>query len=82
MPHHPSLPTRDVARIVDAQFEPRRVQGHRARRLIDGRDVVATDPFVLMAEDVMPRDAFGRHPHRGIETVTIHISAAFVNAPN
>ena len=25
----------------------------------------------MMAEDIMPRDAFGRHPHRGIETVTI-----------
>ena len=72
----PSLPARDVARIVESRFEPGRVQGHRARRLIDGRDMVATDPFILMAEDFMPRDAFGRHPHRGIETVTLVLEGA------
>ena len=76
MPEYTPLRARDVARIVEAQFEPGRVQGHRARRLIDGRDVAATDPFVLMAEDFMPRDAFGEHPHRGIETVTLVLEGA------
>ena len=80
-----SLPARDVARIVDSQFEAGHVQGHRARRLIDGCDVAASDPFVLMAEDFMPRDAFGEHPHRGIETVTLVLEGAvehFDNAGN
>lgn len=76
MSDRPCLPARDVARIVDPQFEPGHAQGHRARRLIDGRDVVATDPFILMAEDCMPRDAFDRHPHRGIETVTLVLEGA------
>ena len=73
---HISLPARDVARIVSSQFEPGQVQGHRARRLIDGRDVAASDPFILMAEDFMPRDAFSEHPHRGLETVTLVLEGA------
>ena len=71
-----TLVTRDVARIDNPPFEPGNVDGHRARRLIDGKDVEATDPFILMAEDYMPRDAFGRHPHRGIETVTLVLGGA------
>ena len=73
---HPSRPARDIARISDPQFEPGRTPGHRARRLIDGSDIATTDPFVLMAEDYMPRDAFGQHPHRGIETVTLVLEGA------
>ncbi len=76
MTHSPSLPARDVARIVDPKLEPGHADRHRARRLIDGRDVGATDPFILMAEDFMPRGAFGRHPHRGIETVTLVLDGA------
>ena len=79
------LPARDVAHISNPPFEPGNVQGHRARRLINGRDVAATDPFILMAEDFMPRDAFGQHPHRGIETVTLVLEGAvehFDNAGN
>ena len=73
---HSPPPARDVASIVDPRFEPGRTPGHRARRLIDGGDVAATDPFLLMAEDYMPRDAFGEHPHRGIETVTLVLEGA------
>jgi len=29
-----------------------------------------------MAEDWVPRDAFSRHPHRGIETVTLVLDGA------
>lgn len=76
MSDHPFRSARDVARISDPQYEPGRSQGHRARRLIDGSDVAATDPFVLLAEDFMPRDAFGQHPHRGIETVTLVLEGA------
>ena len=77
MSSHISLPPpRDVARIVDPQFESGRVQGHRARRLIDGHDVAGSDPFILMAEDFMPRDTFDEHPHRGLETVTLVLEGA------
>ena len=71
-----NLVARDVARIDNPPFGPGNVAGHLARRLIDGKDVEATDPFILMAEDFMPRDAFGRHPHRGIETVTLVLDGA------
>ncbi|MBW8815854.1 MAG: pirin family protein [Caulobacterales bacterium] len=67
---------RQVARIDDPATEAGHVSGHRARRLIDGRDPGFTDPFVLMAEDWMPRGAFPMHPHRGIETVTYVIEGA------
>lgn len=71
-----SLASRDVAHVVNPRFQPGRAQEHRARRLIDADDVVATDPFVLMAEDFMPHGAFGHHPHRGIETVTLVLEGA------
>lgn len=71
MPNSSAHAAREVDRIVDPAFESGNVAGHRARRLIDGKDVEASDPFILMAEDYMPRDAFSRHPHRGMETVTL-----------
>ena len=85
MSHAPSLPPRDVARIVKSEFEAGQAEGHRARRLIDGHDTAASDPFILMAEDFMPRGAFGQHPHRGLETVTLVLDGAvehFDNAGN
>jgi redox-sensitive bicupin YhaK (pirin superfamily) len=33
-------------------------------------DYAATDPFLALMEDWFPRGVFGKHPHRGIETVT------------
>jgi redox-sensitive bicupin YhaK (pirin superfamily) len=33
-------------------------------------DFAATDPFLALMEDWFPRGVFGKHPHRGIETVT------------
>ena len=59
-----------VALIANPEFEAGPAAGHRARRLIDGGNPEFSDPFLLMAEDWVPRDAFSRHPHRGIETVT------------
>ena len=56
--------------------------GHRARRLIDAGDPTFTDPFLVMAEDWMPRGAFPRHPHRGIETVTYVIDGAVEHFDN
>jgi redox-sensitive bicupin YhaK (pirin superfamily) len=56
---------------------PEIVQGmtpqHRVRPLMPAAmrgDYAATDPFLALMEDWFPRGVFGKHPHRGIETVT------------
>ena len=67
---------REVARIDDPKAAPGHVAGHRARRLIDGQDPTFTDPFLVMAEDWMPRRAFPVHPHRGMETVTFIVEGS------
>ena len=68
--------SREVALIANPEFEAGRVAGHRARRLIDGGNPAFSDPFLVMAEDWVPRDAFSPHPHRGIETVTLVLDGA------
>ena len=68
--------SREVALIANPEFEAGRVAGHRARRLIGGENPAFSDPFLLMAEDWVPRDAFSQHPHRGIETVTLVLDGA------
>src|SRR5450755_2868060 len=50
--------SREVALIANPEFEAGRVAGHRARRLIDGGNPAFSDPFLVMAEDWVPRDAF------------------------
>jgi len=67
---------REVTRIEDPKAAPGHIAGHRVRPLIDGRDPGFTDPFVVMAEDWLPRGAFPLHPHRGIETVTFVIEGS------
>jgi redox-sensitive bicupin YhaK (pirin superfamily) len=45
---------------------------HRVRPLMPAAmrgDFAATDPFLALMEDWFPRGVFGKHPHRGIETV-------------
>jgi hypothetical protein len=69
--------SRKVALIANPEFEAGRVAGHRARRLIDGANPAFSDPFLIMAEDWVPRDTFSRHPHRGIETVALVPNGAF-----
>jgi redox-sensitive bicupin YhaK (pirin superfamily) len=55
--------------------EPRRGMNadHRVRPLLPEAmrgDWAAVDPFLALMEDWFPRGVFGKHPHRGIETVT------------
>jgi redox-sensitive bicupin YhaK (pirin superfamily) len=71
---------REVSRIDDPAAVAGNVPGHRARRLIDGTDPALSDPFLLMAEDWMPRGAFSMHPHRGIETLTLILEGAVEHA--
>jgi redox-sensitive bicupin YhaK (pirin superfamily) len=68
--------SREVALIANSKFEVGLGAGHRARRLIGGGDPAFSDPFLLMAEDWVPRDTFSRHPHRGIETITLVLEGA------
>jgi redox-sensitive bicupin YhaK (pirin superfamily) len=67
---------REVSRINDPKPVRGYVAAHLARRLIDGQEPAFTDPFLVMAEDWMPRGAFPLHPHRGIETVTFVIEGS------
>lgn len=76
MTTHELMFVREVARIDDPKIAPGHVAGHRARRLIDGQNAAFTDPFLVMAEDWMPRGAFPVHPHRGMETVTFVIEGS------
>ena len=46
---------REVALISYPEFEAGRVAGHRARRLIDGANPAFSDPFLLMADDWVPK---------------------------
>jgi hypothetical protein len=48
--------SREVALIANPEFEAGRVAGHRARRLIDGGNPAFSDPFLIMAEDWVPRE--------------------------
>lgn len=71
---------REVALIANPEFEADRCARHRARRLIDGENPTFSDPFLLMAKDWVPRDAFSRHPHRRIETVTLVLDGTLIRA--
>jgi len=71
---------REVSRIDDPVAMAGNVPGHRTRRLIDGIDPAFSDPFLLMAEDWMPRDTFATHPHRGMETLTLILDGAVEHA--
>lgn len=73
---------REVLRIDDPGPINGETAGHLHRRIISTLDPQFSDPFLLMGEDWMPRDAFGVHPHRGIETVTFVIEGAVEHYDN
>jgi redox-sensitive bicupin YhaK (pirin superfamily) len=79
---HVSTFERKIARISDPAPSRGGTAGHRARRLIDSAEAAFADPFLLMAEDWMPRGAFAVHPHRGIETVTFVIEGEIEHYDN
>ena len=64
---------RTVARIDRPEIQQGMTPEHRVRPLLPAAmrgDFAATDPFLALMEDWFPRGVFGKHPHRGIETVT------------
>ncbi|RYU94989.1 pirin family protein [Emticicia agri] len=50
-------------------------EGHTAKALIDGKNFVNTDPFILLMDDALNlpggKPVGGPHPHAGFETVTL-----------
>ena len=50
-------------------------EGHTAKALIDGKNFVNTDPFILLMDDALNlpggKPVGGAHPHAGFETVTL-----------
>src|SRR5271165_5320036 len=64
---------RTVLRIDRPEVQQGMTPQHRVRPLMPAAmrgDFAATDPFLALMEDWFPRGVFGKHPHRGIETVT------------
>jgi len=64
---------RSVLRIDHPEIKQGMTPQHRVRPLMPAAmrgDFAATDPFLALMEDWFPRGVFGKHPHRGIETVT------------
>src|SRR5271165_1608803 len=64
---------RSVLRIDRSEVQQGMTPQHRVRPLMPAAmrgDFAATDPFLALMEDWFPRGVFGKHPHRGIETVT------------
>ncbi|MBV8106327.1 MAG: pirin family protein [Hyphomicrobiales bacterium] len=64
---------RSVSRIDRPEVQQGMTPQHRVRPLMPAAmrgDFAATDPFLALMEDWFPRGVFGKHPHRGIETVT------------
>ena len=64
---------RSVRRIDHPEAQQGMTPQHRVRPLLaEGMrgDWASIDPFLALMEDWFPRGVFGKHPHRGIETVT------------
>jgi redox-sensitive bicupin YhaK (pirin superfamily) len=64
---------RTVLRIDHPEVRPGMTSQHRVRPLLPAAlrgEWAAVDPFLGLMEDWFPRGVFGKHPHRGIETVT------------
>jgi quercetin 2,3-dioxygenase len=65
---------RSVLKIDRPEVQQGMTPQHRVRPLMPAAmrgDFAATDPFLALMEDWFPRGVFGKHPHRGIETVTM-----------
>jgi quercetin 2,3-dioxygenase len=64
---------RSVLKIDHPETRQGMTPAHRVRPLLaDGMrgNWAPIDPFLALMEDWFPRGVFGKHPHRGIETVT------------
>jgi redox-sensitive bicupin YhaK (pirin superfamily) len=64
---------RSVLRIDHPDVEQGMTAQHRIRALMPAAmrgDWASVDPFLALMEDWFPGGVFGKHPHRGIETMT------------
>jgi quercetin 2,3-dioxygenase len=59
----------------DAQVDDRNV-------MITPLNPVATDPFLLLSEDLFSTPGFEWHPHRGLETVTLVVDGVLEHGDN
>ncbi len=65
--------TRSVLRIDHPEEQQGMKPSHRIRALMPAAmrgDWASVDPFLALMEDWFPAGIFGKHPHRGIETMT------------
>lgn len=50
-------------------------EGHTAKAVIDGKDFINTDPFIILMDDALNlpggKPVGGAHPHAGFETITL-----------
>jgi redox-sensitive bicupin YhaK (pirin superfamily) len=78
-----------VSRSVQRIDHPAAQQGmsprHRVRVLMPAAmrgDWASVDPFLALMEDWFPAGVFGKHPHRGIETMTYVMEGRLNHADN
>src|SRR5215207_1094318 len=74
--------TRDVARVDRPVVRRGMNDSHRVRPLVEPGEWVWTDPFLLLMEDWFPEGVFDKHPHRGIETVTLVLDGVIEHYDN
>jgi quercetin 2,3-dioxygenase len=74
--------TRDVARVDRPAVRRGMNESHRVRPLVEPGEWAWTDPFLLLMEDWFPEGVFDRHPHRGIETVTMVLDGSIEHYDN
>jgi redox-sensitive bicupin YhaK (pirin superfamily) len=77
--------SRRVLRIDHPEVQQGMKPSHRIRALMPAAmrgDWAAVDPFLALMEDWFPAGIFGKHPHRGIETMTYVIEGRLNHSDN
>lgn len=72
---------RKIASVRTVQFRENSPT-HKVGLVLEPGKWEAHDPFLLMAEDTFEKGTFGKHPHRGIETVTYVIEGTLEHFDN
>lgn len=72
---------RTIANIRTVQFQ-QHSPTHKVGLVLEPGNWEEYDPFLLMAEDTFEKGAFGKHPHRGMETMTYVIEGKLEHFDN